>query len=357
MKVFTVRHALGEYPVAIGHKLEGKLGSWLKKEGLGPRLVLISHPEIMQFHGFGLIDSLSKQGFQVVALNVPQGEDNKSVQEACRLYAEFSRNYIERSTPVLALGGGVIGDLAGFTAATYMRGLNLVHIPTTLLAQVDSSIGGKTAVNYGSLKNQIGVFHAPRAVFSDLSTLNTLPAVEMNNGLAEVLKCAVIGDPRLFVLLERKMEQIKSLDSRLLEEVVFLTALVKARVVSRDEREHGLRRVLNLGHTVGHAVESVSKYTISHGAAVAVGLVASCRLANRLKLLPVKDMDRIIHAISLAGLPTALPDFDLSLALEAMKHDKKIVGGKLHFVLPIRIGRVIVRDVDQANVAEVLSER
>jgi 3-dehydroquinate synthase len=357
MKTLFVRHALGEYPVVIGSNLENKLVTWLSRSRLGPRLVLLSHPEIMQLYGWSLIQELHKGGFEVIALTVPSGEENKSLEETGRLYCELSRNLIERGTPLLALGGGVIGDLGGFVAATYMRGIPLVQIPTTLLAQVDSSIGGKTAVNCGNLKNQVGVFYPPRAVFSDLKVLTTLPPEQINNGIAEMLKCGVVKQPRLFSLLEKRMESVKALDNRLIGEAVLLAASVKTDIVSRDEREKGLRQVLNLGHTVGHAVESVTDFGISHGSAVAIGLAAACRIANRLKLLHAAELGRIIGVINLAGLPSSLPDIDPSAILGAMKHDKKSVHGKLKFVLPVHIGQVVVRNVEPEIIAEVLSER
>ncbi|MCL2149798.1 MAG: 3-dehydroquinate synthase [Dehalococcoidia bacterium] len=355
MKTLSIRHAQGAYPVLIGSRLENRLASWLARRQMR-RLVLISHPELLEQYGRGLSESLVGLGFDPVVLSVPSGEESKTLEEAGRLYDELGRHLIERQTPVLALGGGVIGDLAGFVAATFMRGLPLVHLPTTLLAQVDSSLGGKTALNIGSFKNQMGVFYPPQAVFSDLEALKTLPAREIENGLAEMIKCSVIRSPRLFLLMERYMDRLREGDERVIEEAIFMTAAVKAWFVSRDEREIGLRQVLNLGHTVGHAVEAVTNFQVSHGQAVAIGLVAAAKAANRLKLFPDRELGRLLGLVALAGLPLAMPGIDLAEVMEAMKHDKKISRGRLRFVLPVHIGRVVIRELEPEFVAEVLAE-
>lgn len=356
MKALTIRHSGGGYHVCIGSHLEGRLSAWLERFNPGRRVVLVSHPEVFDLYGQGLQDALSNYGFEVVGVSVPSGEEHKSLEEARRLYDEFGRHLIDRQTPVLAMGGGVIGDLAGFVAATFMRGLPLIHLPTTLLAQVDSSIGGKTAVNCGVIKNQVGVFYPPRAVFSDLATLKTLPAREVENGLAEMIKSAVIRVPQLFLLLERNMDRFKAMDERVVEETIFLAAAVKARVVSRDERENGLRQVLNLGHTVGHALEAVTNFQLSHGQAVAIGMVAAGKIANYLRLFPDRELDRMLGLIALAGLPLTMPEVDLAAVMDAVKHDKKISRGRLRFVLPVHIGQVVVREIDTALVAAVLAE-
>jgi len=325
---------------------------------MGNRLFLITNPFVFELHGYNLKEELLKEGFEVNVLTVPDGEEYKSLGAAGGLYEGLSAGFAERGTPVLALGGGVIGDLAGFVAATYMRGVPLIHVPTTLLAQVDSSIGGKTAVNHGKLKNQIGVFYQPSAVFSDTSVLKTLAASQLSNGLAEIIKSAVIGDRLLFGLLERRMTELKELDEKTLETAILHAAAVKARIVSRDERDNGLRNVLNFGHTVGHAIEAVTSFKVNHGTAVAVGMVTASRISYRLGLFLEQDMERLTNVIAAAGLPIAMPELNIADILEAIKHDKKVSGGKVKFILPIRIGRVIVTDkVDLAMVAEALVEQ
>jgi 3-dehydroquinate synthase len=231
-------------------------------------------------------------------------------------------------------------------------------VPTTLLAQVDSSIGGKTAINHGKLKNQIGAFYQPSAVFSDISTLKTLPEIQVSNGLAEAIKSAVIGDSLLFGLFERKMADMQALDEKALEAAILHSAIVKARIVSRDERDSGLRNVLNFGHTVGHAIEAVTDFKVNHGTAVAAGMITAGRIACRMGLFPERDLERLTGVIAAAGLPTAMPGLNTSDILEAIKHDKKIAGGTVKFILPVRIGQVIVSDkVTLDMVAEALAEQ
>jgi 3-dehydroquinate synthase len=324
---------------------------------MGNRLVLVTNPFVFELYGFNLKEELTHNGFEVNVLTVPDGEEYKSLETAGRLYGEMGAAMAERGTPVLALGGGVIGDLAGFIAATYMRGVPLIHLPTTLLAQVDSSIGGKTAVNHGKLKNQIGVFYQPRAVFSDISVLKTLSPAQLSNGLAEVIKSAVVGDRLLFALLERRIEAIREGDEKALEPVILRAASVKARIVSRDERDSGPRNTLNFGHTIGHAIEAVTAFKVNHGTAVAVGMVTAGRIANRLGLFPGRDLERLTNVIAAAGLPTELPELNIGEVLEAIKHDKKASGGRVKFILPARIGHVVITDkVELEMIAGALAE-
>jgi len=355
----TLRVSLGarSYNIYIGRGVLGSIGEHLKSSGMGPRLVIITNPFVFELHGYSLKESLLKDGFEVAVLTIPDGEEHKSLENAGRLYAELSTSLAERTTPILALGGGVVGDLAGFVAATYMRGVPLIQVPTTLLAQVDSSIGGKAAVNYGKLKNQIGVFYQPRAVFSDTDTLKTLAANEVTNGLAEVIKSAVIGSRSLFEILERNMASLKAQEESITEKVITASAAIKARVVSRDEQDKGPRNRLNFGHTVGHAIETVTAFKVSHGTAVAIGMVTASRVSQRLGLLTQRDLGRLIGVIHAAGLPAEMPELDVSAVIDAIKHDKKMAGGKVRFILPVRLGQVIVTDrVDLSIVAEALAE-
>jgi 3-dehydroquinate synthase len=255
------------------------------------------------------------------------------------------------------LGGGVIGDLAGFVAATYMRGMPLVQLPTTLLAQVDSSVGGKTAVNHGQIKNNVGVFYQPKAVIADIDTLNTLPKIELENGLAEVIKYGLIRDKELLHIVRSKIERLKSLTPRLVEEAVARCVSIKAEITEKDEKDLGLRNILNLGHTVGHAVEAVSHYEIKHGQAVAIGMVAAAGIAQKMGILPIDDMEAIKEVIAGAGLPIKLAGLDIDKIGEAMEHDKKKTDGKLRFILPKSIGEVLISDdVRLETVKQVLEE-
>jgi 3-dehydroquinate synthase len=254
------------------------------------------------------------------------------------------------------LGGGVVGDIAGFVAATYKRGVPLVHIPTTLLAQVDSSIGGKVALNHGRLKNIIGTFYHPEFVVSDTTTLGTLPAKEIRNGLAEVIKYAVIRDKSLFVYLEKNLGNI-SQDTEFFEKIVFRCAKIKARIVKKDEKDWGLRNILNYGHTIGHAIEASSEFDIPHGEAVALGMVVEATVSNRLGMLAWKELTRIKRLIEKAGLPLSLASLDTEKIIEAMKNDKKVAGGKVRFILPDAIGKVVIKDdVSLSLVREILQD-
>jgi 3-dehydroquinate synthase len=357
MQSITVPLGSRSYSIYIGEGALGDVSYHLQRAKLGPRLVLITNPAIYELHGFALKESLSRDGFEVTVLTVPDGEEYKSLETAGRLYTELSAALVERGTPVLALGGGVIGDLAGFVAATYMRGVPLVQLPTTLLAQVDSSIGGKTAVNHGRLKNQIGVFHQPIAVFTDIATLKTLPPPQMSNGMAEVIKTAVVGDPALFDVLERRMADIMTGDQRGLQIIVLHAATVKGHIASRDEKDAGLRNTLNFGHTVGHAIETVTDFKVNHGTAVAAGMVAAGRIAVRLGMFPQHELDRLLGVITSAGLPASIPQLNPTEVLEAIRHDKKAKNGRIKFILPVGIGKVIATGrVTLEMVSEVLSE-
>ncbi len=355
MKKVKVGLGSNSYEIHIGSGVLAHSGRQLKENGFSGKLIIITNPIVKRLYGDGLKQELIGQGFKVTIMPVPDGEEQKSLETAGRLYYELSKFYAERTTPILALGGGVIGDLAGFVAATYLRGVPLIQMPTTLLAQVDSSIGGKVAVNHGQLKNKIGVFYQPRLVISDIGTLGTLPQKEVTNGLAEVIKYAVIEDNGLFTYLESNLDGIKSLDNRVLEEVVFRSARIKAGVVEKDEKDLGLRNVLNYGHTIGHAIESASDFKLGHGQAVAIGMLAAARISNRLGIFDKNELLRLRSVIKSAGLPTEIPDLKLEKIIQAIKHDKKILRGRIRFVLPKAIGSVFITDqVSLSLVQEIL---
>jgi len=352
MKKIGVRLGRNSYEIYVGSGLLSQLGRRLKESGFSDKLVIITDPTVKSLYGEALKESLISEGFEAVILEVPEGEEQKSLETAGRLYSGLSDFHVERTTPILALGGGVIGDLTGFVAATYMRGVPLVQVPTTLLAQVDSSIGGKVAVNHGQLKNKIGAFYQPRLVISDIATLKSLPATEISDGLAEIIKYAVIRDKELFTYLERNIDQIKSLDERLLEEIVFRSARIKAAVVEKDERDFGLRNILNYGHTVGHAIESASDFRIEHGGAVAIGMLAAGKISNKLEIFDKGELIRLEDVILRASLPVKIPSLDMERIIQAIKHDKKILRGKIRFVLPKSIGNVFVTDEVSTSLVE-----
>ncbi len=355
MRRIRVRLGINSYDIYIGSALLMRTGRQLKEKGFTDKLVIITNPVVKGLYGDALKQSLTREGFKVTILQVPDGEEQKSLEVAGRLYSELTDFYAERMTPILALGGGVIGDLAGFVAATYLRGVPLVQIPTTLLAQVDSSIGGKVAVNHGQLKNKIGAFYQPRLVISDISTLRTLPTKILTDGLAEVIKSAVIGDKELFAFLEKNLNKVKSLDDGALEEIVSQSAKIKAKIVEKDEKDLGLRSILNYGHTVGHAIESASDFKVEHGEAVAIGMLAAARISNKLGILDKNELIRLKSVIKRAGLPTQMPNLEVAKLIQAIEHDKKVLRGKIRFVLPESIGSVFITDeVSLSLIEEVL---
>ena len=349
-----VRVELGSnsYEIHIGSGLLSQTGHRLKESGFAGKMVIVTTPIVKRLYGDALKQNLGEEGFRVNVLSVPDGEEQKSLETAGRLYNELTDFHTERTTPLLALGGGVIGDLTGFVAATYLRGLPLVQIPTTLLAQVDSSIGGKVAVNFGQLKNMIGAFYQPRLVISDISTLRSLTPRELSDGLAEIIKYAVIRDGELFAYLEENLEEIKSLDAEVLEEVVFQSAKIKAEVVEKDEKDLSLRNILNYGHTIGHALETASDFEVEHGRAVAIGMLAAARISNKLGIFDNSELNRLKDVIKKAGLPTEIPDLRVGSIMQAMKHDKKILKGRVRFILPKSIGEVFITDEVSSSLVE-----
>ena len=352
MRNIKVKLGGNSYEIYVGSGLLVQAGHWLKEHGFSGKLVIISDHIVKGLYGNALSQGLTRDGFSVITLRVPEGEEQKSLETAGRLYRELTGFYAERTTPILALGGGVIGDLAGFVAGTYLRGVPLVQIPTTLLAQVDSSIGGKVAVDHGQLKNEIGLFYQPRLVIADTDTLRTLPARELSNGLAEVIKSAAIRNKKFFAFLENNIERIKALDEEALEEVVFQTAKIKAEVVEKDERDLGLRSILNYGHTVGHAIESVSDFQVEHGRAVAIGMLAAARISAEMGILDINELNRLKTVIEKAGLPTEMPNLKIEETIHAMKHDKKVLKDKVRFVLLKSIGSAFITDEVSPSLVE-----
>ena len=357
MKKVRVRLGSNSYDICIGSGLLMQTGQQLKEIGFSDKLVIITDPTVKRLYGDTLKRSLTSNGFKVLVLEVPEGEEQKSLETAGNLYSDLSNFHAERTTPILALGGGVIGDLTGFIAATYLRGVPLVQIPTTLLAQVDSSIGGKVALNHGQLKNKIGAFYQPRLVISDITTLRTLTTRELSDGLAEVVKYGVIGGKGLFTYLGRNIDKVKSLDEGALEEIIFRVAKIKAKVVEKDERDFDLRNILNYGHTIGHAIESASDFKVGHGEAIAIGMLVEGRISNKLGIIDKDEVIKLKDIIARAGLPTEIPSLQLERLIQAIKHDKKILQGKIRFVLPKSIGNVFITDeVSPSMIEQALVE-
>ena len=357
MQKIVVELGARSYPIYIGKGLLGDYPGWLTKVKSGSHLCLVTNPRIFELYGERLSSQMRTDGYSVTVVTVPEGEACKSLEQAALLYTALSQSGADRATMMLSLGGGVIGDLCGFVAATYLRGLPLVHLPTTLLSQVDSSIGGKTAVNHGVLKNQIGVIYQPRAVICDLDTLVTLPPREIACGLAEIIKCAIIRDASLFSYIEGDVLGLKAAEPVITGTAAAKAAAIKALYVAADENDRGVRGQLNLGHTVGHALESVSNFELSHGEAVSLGMVAAAKISARMGHMPQGEIMRIIELLAAVGLPVVIPPCDTTQVIEAIRHDKKVSDGKLRFILPLRIGKVVISNqVSLETITEVLAE-
>ncbi len=331
------------YSIKIGAGLLTRLGNECRRLGLGSRCAVISDSNVAPFYARATHATLAEAGFEPVLITVPAGETAKSLKTVHLCYDQLVAQRFERKSFILALGGGVVGDLAGFVAATYLRGIPFVQVPTTLLAQVDSSVGGKVGVNLRAGKNLVGAFHQPRLVLCDLDTLATLPGREYRSGLAEVIKYGIIYDATFFRRLERQMPALLNRAPKALAAVVARCCEIKAEVVRQDETESGLRAILNFGHTIGHALEAISNYgKYLHGEAISIGQVAAARLSARVLGLPPRDLERITALFLRAGLPTEikLSDRQRQNLLAAMKLDKKVSRGELKLVLARHIGQV-----------------
>ena len=338
----TVRVELGErgYAIEIGHGSLGGLGERVRRDLQPTRALVVTVPPVARRYGAAVMRSLREAGLQARRFEVPDGERTKSLSRAAGLYDAMLEAGADRGSVVIALGGGVVGDLAGFVAATLLRGLPVVQVPTTLLAMVDSSVGGKTGVNVARGKNLVGAFHQPRLVWMDAATLRTLPARQLAAGLAEVIKHAAIRDEALFARLERDLPRILALEPEVLLPMLERSCAIKAEVVALDEREAGLRMLLNFGHTLGHAVEALAGYRgVLHGEAVAMGMVYAARRSEELGFAPEGTRERLAALLARAGLPTALPERPRRAYLTAVGVDKKRRDARVRFVVLRGIGK------------------
>ncbi|PSO53633.1 MAG: 3-dehydroquinate synthase [Cyanobacteria bacterium QH_8_48_120] len=336
------------YEIAIAPGSLNHLGESLGAINLGKKILLVSNPQIFAHYGEQVIASLQSSGFEVSSEIIPAGERHKTLESVQKLYDSALENHLERSSTLVTLGGGVIGDMAGFAAATWLRGINVVQVPTSLLAMVDAAIGGKTGVNHPRGKNLIGAFHQPRLVLIDPQVLKTLPAREFRAGMAEVIKYGVIWDAELFLQLEEatRLDSLDYISEELLQTILTHSCQAKADIVSKDEKEAGLRAILNHGHTIGHAIESLTGYSlVNHGEAVAIGMVAAGEIAAEMQMWDAADAQRQNSLLEKAGLPTQVPSMlEIEAILDALKSDKKVKAGKVRFVLPTRVGAATVTD-------------
>ena len=351
----TIHVALAErsYDIEIGRGTLAWAADFLKAWLACRRAVVIADANVRAPHAEQAVQSLASSGIRAELITVPAGESSKCVAEAERLWNELLRLKADRKTAIVAVGGGVVGDLAGFVAATYARGLAFVQVPTTLLAQVDSSVGGKVGINLPQAKNIVGAFWQPAGVIIDLDVLATLPDREYRSGLAEVVKYGVILDPAFFAYLEAHADDLNRRQPDVLEHIVARSCQLKAEVVQQDEREEtGLRAILNYGHTFCHAIETVTGYgRFLHGEAVAIGMICASRLAERLGRIDGRVTERQRGLLERLHLPTKIGGIDREHLLQAMQHDKKTQDGRLRFVLPTKLGHVeLVSDVDLGEV-------
>jgi 3-dehydroquinate synthase len=360
VRIVNVELGSRGYQIKIGRGLFSHLGRDCARLGPGRRCAVITDANVARRYGAEARRALSAAGFETVQITVPAGETAKSLKSVQLCYDQLAAHRLERKSFIVALGGGVVGDLAGFVAATYLRGIPFVQVPTTLLAQVDSSVGGKVGVNLKAGKNLVGAFYQPRLVLCDLNTLKTLPKRELRAGMAEVIKYGIIYDAKLFTRLEKEVGRLLKLEPQLLAAVVARCCEIKAEVVRQDETESGLRAILNFGHTIGHALEAISKYgKFLHGEAISIGQVAAAKLSSQLTGLPKEQAERICDLFERAGLPTELK---LSAGqrkelVHAMRLDKKVSSGEIKFVLAKEIGRVeFGQTVPERTLERILTE-
>lgn len=345
------------YPIFIASGLLQEVGRDLKERAVGKRYIVIADDKVAALYGKSLLASLHASDLDAQLIEFPHGEGSKHLATVTDLARKLAQHNVDRKDALIALGGGVTGDITGFLAAIYMRGIPFVQVPTTLLAQVDSSVGGKTGVDIPEGKNLVGCFYQPQAVYIDSTVLHSLPDAELLNGLAEVIKYSVIYDHDFFTFLDKHRDAVLGRDLKVIEQVIARCCTIKAEVVAEDERESNLRRILNFGHTVGHAVEAASDFTVAHGAAVAIGMVAVSAIAESKGLFAAAEAKQLQELIGAYGLPVAIPsELDRGRMKEYLKTDKKSVGGRPFFVLPTSIGTVtITDDVDEQLVDAIFN--
>jgi len=344
------------YPIYIASDFSG-LEKACYDAGLRSKMLLVTDSNVEKHYSRACVEELRKTGAEISVHVIPAGEHNKNLDTVIGIYRKLLEIKADRSSALVALGGGVTGDIAGFAAATFMRGIHFIQIPTSLIAQADSSIGGKTGVDFDGSKNMIGAFYQPRFVFINTNTLKTLPERELKSGLAEVIKHGLIMDADFYAYIDRNIDKILSFDENALEYMTKMNCRIKGTVVEQDERESGLRAILNFGHTIGHAVESVSGFSMLHGECVSAGIAGAYRLALKLGMTDKGTVDEVEGTLKKAGLPVKAPGMDTKKIMDQMFFDKKVKDGKLNFVLPKRIGEVQCCALnDKEILKEVLDE-
>lgn len=354
-----VRVDLGaqSYDIVIGHDLAAEIEQFIRQADFSKKALLITDSNVGPLYGKKVLSILQKAGLTVELVEITAGESSKCLAVAESLYTRAIETGLDRKSPIFALGGGVVGDLAGFIAATYMRGVPFVQLPTSLLAQVDSSVGGKVAVNHALGKNLIGAFYQPKAVFMDLDMMKTLPKREIATGLGEIIKYGIIYDQEFFKFLENNKTKVLALESDAVSYMIARSCEIKAAVVSKDEKESGLRRILNFGHTMAHAIEKETGYIrYNHGEAVAIGMAGAADISCQLGLIDEKTVQRLTDLVTAMQLPTKAEGCNVENMYKDIFHDKKTVGGKVNWVLMTGVGTVISRnDVPEAVVKQAMA--
>jgi 3-dehydroquinate synthase len=347
------------YDIVIGYEIMGELGEAVRRVGLGTKQMIVTSKSVEPLYAKTVHNSLASSGFDVSTRTVSDGEEAKSLETLTTLYDSLLENNFDRHSGIVAVGGGVVGDLAGFAAATFMRGISLVQAPTTLLAQVDSSIGGKTGVNHPKAKNIIGAFYQPAIVWTDISTLQTLPEREFRSGLAEVIKYAIIADRDLFSMLMKNVTSISNSSREALIDIVSWCCSIKARIVQEDEKERKNRSILNYGHTVGHALEALTGYSnYTHGEAIAIGMTAAARISREIGATDQDTIELQENILRSARMPTKIDScINPQAIVEQLKADKKRLAGKTRWVLPRTVGDVfLTSEVSSDTVLRVLKD-
>lgn len=354
-----LKRATEKYDIIIGHNNLKDLGKHLATLKIGNAAVVITNPVIREHHGEALTLGLQEHGFEVDMIDVPSGEVSKSAEVAFNLIEQIAQKHAGKDIFLIAFGGGVVGDLVGYVAAAYKRGIPYVQVPTTFLAQIDSAIGGKVAIDLPFGKNLVGAFYHPRVVFTDVSLLQTLDERQVHAGLAEAVKYGVICDRNLFDLIEKNIDALLKLEEKILTEVIFQCSRIKASIVSRDEKEDkGLRVILNFGHTAGHAIEAACAYEeYNHGEAVALGMRIAAEISLQLGLVKQEPVQRLDDMLTLIGLPDKIAGLTLDTIMDRMRHDKKFKSGKNRFVLMSSIGTVKVQqDIDEQIIKNAIDK-
>ena len=358
MTTVTVELGLRSYDIIIRADSLAELGEAVSGATGARKLAVVTDDNVDPLYVPAVERSLREAGFEVAVFEFPAGEPSKTIATACSLWDDCLQFGLDRTSGIVAVGGGVVGDIAGFVAATVLRGIDFVQVPTTLLADVDSSVGGKTGIDHPLGKNLIGAFHQPKLVWIDPTALGTLDTRNFRAGMAEVIKYGIIRDPELFEFLADQRDAVINLDQQAMEHIIAASCRIKADIVAADERESGLRRILNYGHTIGHAIEALDYRRLLHGEAVSLGMVAATDIARSMGILDPELARRQNELLAAYGLPVShnIDDLNCDDVIDVMMHDKKAIGGKPRFILPVEIGRVeIFDDVDEDLIRKAIT--